>query len=188
MAESQTFLTGKLLVAMPGMPDPRFAHSVIFMCAHSERGAMGLIVNQVAGNLGFEELLRQVGVNEGPVTRRIPVHVGGPVEPGRGFVLHSSEYNLDKTVSVDERVRLTATPEVLKDIAGGGGPRLCLLALGYSGWGPGQLEREIRQNGWLMVDADEEILFLVGVEDRWRRALAKIGIDPTMLSSSAGRA
>jgi putative transcriptional regulator len=186
--DDQTFLTGKLLVAMPGMPDSRFAQSVIYMCVHSERGAMGLIVNRIAENVGFEELLEQVGVKEQLVERTIAVHIGGPVESGLGFVLHSSEYGIDGTLNVDERIRLTASVEVLKEIARGRGPLRCLLALGYSGWGPGQLEREIRQNGWLIVDSDEEIVFGTGVDEKWRGALAKMGIDPTMLSSSAGRA
>ena len=181
-------LTGQLLIAMPAMPDPRFAHSVIFMCMHDERGAMGIIVNQVVDGLEFEKLLEQVGIKEAPPKRRIAIHVGGPVETGRGFVLHSSDYKLDSTLDVDGGIRLTQSIEVLKEISRGGGPRRCLLALGYAGWGPGQLEREIKQNGWLNVAADEELIFGAAIDDKWRRALAKMGIDPTMLSSSAGRA
>lgn len=181
-------LTGQLLIAMPAMPDPRFAHSVIFMCMHDERGAMGIIVNQVVDGLEFEKLLEQVGIKDVPPKRRIAIHVGGPVETGRGFVLHSDDYKLDSTLDVDGGIRLTQSIEVLKEISRGGGPRQCLLALGYAGWGPGQLEREIKQNGWLNVAADEELIFGGSMDDKWRRALAKMGIDPTMLSSSAGRA
>jgi putative transcriptional regulator len=188
MAERQEFLTGQLLIAMPAMPDPRFAHSVIFMCMHDERGAMGLIVNQVVDGLAFEKLLEQVGIEERPIRRQIAIHVGGPVETGRGFVLHSNDYGLDSTLDVNGRVRLTQSIEVLKEISRGGGPRQCLLALGYAGWGPGQLEREIKQNGWLNVAADEELIFGTAIDDKWRLALAKMGIDPSMLSSAAGRA
>jgi putative transcriptional regulator len=181
-------LTGQLLIAMPAMPDPRFSHSVIFMCMHDERGAMGIIVNQVVDGLEFEKLLEQVGIKDAPPKRRIAIHVGGPVETGRGFVLHSNDYSLDSTLDVNGGIRLTQSIEVLKEISRGGGPRQCLLALGYAGWGPGQLEREIKQNGWLNVQADEELIFGPAIDEKWRRALAKMGIDPTMLSSSAGRA
>lgn len=188
MAETQDFLTGQLLVAMPGMPDSRFAHSVIFMCMHDDRGAMGIIVNQIVDGLAFETLLEQVGIEDKPSKRQIAVHMGGPVETGRGFVLHSNDYQLDSTLEVNARVRLTQSIEVLKEISRGGGPRQCLLALGYAGWGPGQLEREIKQNGWLNVIADDELIFSNDIGEKWRKALAKMGIDPTMLSTSAGRA
>ena len=187
-APDRDSLTGQLLIAMPAMPDPRFAHSVIFMCMHDERGAMGIIVNQVVDGLDFGKLLEQVGIKDEPPKRRIAIHVGGPVDSGRGFVLHSSDYGLDSTLDVDGGIRLTQSIEVLKEISRGGGPRRCLLALGYAGWGPGQLEREIKQNGWLNVAADEELIFGAAIDDKWRLALAKMGIDPTMLSSSAGRA
>lgn len=188
MAESQDFLTGQLLVAMPGMPDPRFAHSVIFMCMHDDRGAMGIIVNQIVDGLAFETLLEQVGIEDKPAKRQIAIHMGGPVETGRGFVLHTDDYRIDSTLDVNGGVRLTQSIEVLKEISRGGGPRRCLLALGYAGWGPGQLEREITQNGWLNVNADDELIFSTEIGDKWKKALAKMGIDPTMLSSSAGRA
>jgi putative transcriptional regulator len=187
-ARGHDSLTGQLLIAMPAMPDPRFAHSVIFMCMHDERGAMGIIVNQVVDGLAFEKLLEQVGIKDASPKRKIAIHVGGPVETGRGFVLHSSDYGLDSTLDVDGGIRLTQSIEVLKEISRGGGPRRCLLALGYAGWGPGQLEREIKENGWLNVAADEELIFDAAIDDKWRLALAKMGIDPTMLSSNAGRA
>ena len=186
--EAQSFLTGQLLVAMPNMPDPRFAKTVIFMCAHSEEGAMGLVVNRLADGLDFEELLCQVGLEGIRVRRSIDIHFGGPVESGRGFVLHSAEFEQDGTMPVDDRVALTASVDMLKEIAEGGGPGNCLLALGYSGWGPGQLEQEIHGNGWLNVTADEDLLFGPDLEAKWQKAVAKIGIDPSMLSSNAGRA
>ncbi len=188
MAVAEHFLTGQMLVAMPAMPDPRFQHSVIYMCVHDERGAMGIIVNQLAEKLGFDDLLEQVGVEERPSRRRLPVHVGGPVETGRGFVLHSSDYGVDSTLDVDGHFRLTMSVEVLKEISRGAGPQRCLFALGYAGWGPGQLERELKDNGWLNVAADDELVFGTSTEDKWRQALGKLGIDPSMLSSSAGRA
>ncbi len=188
MAVGVEYLKGKLLVAMPNMPDPRFAQTIIYMCEHSKRSAMGLIVNRVERKLAFEELLDQVGVKDKPVQRRIAVHIGGPVEPGNGFVLHTDDYKIEGTIEIQGGVRLTASVELLKEIAAGRGPRACLLALGYAGWGPGQLEREIRENGWLTVEADEDIVFNLADDEKWRRALAKIGIDPMMLSSSGGRA
>lgn len=185
---SDDYLTGQLLVAMPGMPDPRFSHSVIFVCAHSQEGAMGLIVNQLVESLDFAELLNQVGVGDEQIARNLQVHYGGPVETGRGFVLHSSEYRHEGTISVNDTIGLTASVDVLRDVAHGAGPRNCLLALGYAGWGSGQLEQEMQQNGWLTVPADDDLVFGEETDDKWRRAVAKIGIDPSMLSSSAGRA
>jgi putative transcriptional regulator len=185
---STKFLTGQLLVAMPGMPDPRFAHSVIYMCAHSDDGAMGLIVNRIVDSLDFSELLTQVGVEEDQIARNLPVHYGGPVETGRGFVLHSREYRHEGTISVDDHIGLTASVDVLREVARGGGPKACLLALGYAGWGAGQIELEMQQNGWLHVPADDNLVFGEDIDDKWRQAIQKIGIDPNMLSSSSGRA
>ncbi len=185
---SDKFLAGSLLVAMPGMPDPRFAHSVIYMCAHSDDGAMGLIVNRIVDLLDFSELLTQVGVEEAHIARNLPVHYGGPVETGRGFVLHSREYRHEGTISVDDHIGLTASVDVLREVARGDGPDKCLLALGYAGWGSGQLEVEMQQNGWLHVPADDDLVFGEAIDDKWRQAILKIGIDPNMLSSTSGRA
>lgn len=188
MEETES-LEGKLLIAMPGMGDPRFEKSVVFMCAHSPEGALGLIVNKPAPELKFSALLKQLGVEVGDPARDIRVHFGGPVDNGRGFVLHSSDYSsTDSTLAVNESFGMTATLDVLEDIARGSGPDEALLALGYSGWGPGQLESEILQNGWLTCDADHDLVF--GPEDgsKWTAALATLGIDPLLLSSSAGRA
>ena len=181
--ESPEHLDGKLLIAMPAMGDPRFAHSVIYVCAHSPEGAVGLIVNKPATDLDFADLLGQLGITAERPIDGVDVHYGGPVEHGRGFVLHSRDYTSgDGTLAVDDTFGMTATLDILEDISLGIGPRSCLLALGYSGWGPGQLEDEIRDNGWLICDADAEIVFATENAEKWQRAMQAIGIDPLMLS------
>jgi putative transcriptional regulator len=189
------YLEGQLLVAMPVMTDRRFARSVIYMCAHSAEGAMGLIVNQRAPYIGFRELLKQLKIapdaSEEIVVGRaeMDVHVGGPVETGRGFVLHSSDYYAaDSTLAIDEGVSLTATIDILKAIAAGKGPDKAILALGYAGWRAGQLESEIAANGWLHCPADLDLLFDRNLEQKYERAMSKIGIDPSHLVSEAGHA
>lgn len=188
--ETQMNLSGKLLIAMPGMGDPRFDRSVIYMCAHSPEGAMGLIINKPAPQLSFSDLLQQLGIPGGGDERDIRVHFGGPVEHGRGFVLHSGEYRskTETTLHVDDGFGLTATLDILSDMARGSGPTQSLLALGYAGWGPGQLEDEITRNGWLTCDANPLLVF--GTDDcrKWASALKQMGIDPVMLSGAAGRA
>jgi putative transcriptional regulator len=184
-------LTGQLLVAMPHMQDPRFARSVIFLCAHSEEaGAMGLVVNKTLSALSMDELFSQLKLEPTRRNRAQPVYFGGPVDPGRGFVLHTADYREEATLSVDGNLALTATLEILRAIGKGEGPRHSLLALGYAGWAPGQLDAEIQANGWLSVDPDDELVF--GEDDgKWQRALAKLGIDLSMLamlSSDAGHA
>lgn len=183
-------LSGKLLIAMPGMGDSRFDRSVVYMCAHSPEGAMGLIINKPAPELSFSELLRQLGIPGGGDERNIRVHLGGPVEHGRGFVLHSDEYHSksDTTLNVDDGFGLTATLDILSDIARGDGPVQSLLALGYAGWGPGQLEAEITQNGWLTCDASAPLVFDDDDCGKWANALKHMGINPVMLSGDAGRA
>ncbi|RYG90426.1 YqgE/AlgH family protein [Loktanella sp. IMCC34160] len=182
-------LTGKLLIAMPGMGDPRFEHSVVYMCAHSDDGAMGLIVNKPAPEIRFSDLLDQLGISRGDGARDIRVHFGGPVEHGRGFVLHSSEYRSDVgTLEVDEETSMSATMDVLEDMANGKGPNASMLALGYSGWGPGQLEGEIADNGWLTCDPRPDILFGRADEHKWSAAFKILGIDPLLLSAQSGRA
>ena len=182
-------LTGKLLVAMPGMEDTRFAHSVIYMTSHGDDGAVGLMINRPAPELRLSDVLDQLV--EGPVlsTATLGVHIGGPVERGRGFVLHSDEYDCDSaTLNVAPGIALTATITILADIAAGKGPAQALLLLGYAGWGPGQLEGEIAQNGWLTCDAPDALLFETPDDKKWTAALNSIGIDPLGLSSTAGRA
>ncbi len=182
------YLSGQLLVAMPGIGDPRFEKTVICICAHSEEGAMGLVVNRVIENLTFPDMLKQLGIEAVPAAKKIQVHFGGPVEAGRGFVLHSSDYTHEGTLMVDEGVALTATVDILRDIAEGVGPKDTLLALGYAGWGGGQLDRELSTNGWLSVPADKELVFSTDLDSKWDRAMAKIGIDPRMLSEDVGHA
>ena len=190
-----TFLDGRMLIAMPGMGDPRFDRSVIYMCAHSESGAMGIIVNKVTPMMSFLDLISSLDVVPDEQHRdmnevfQMTVQFGGPVEPGRGFVLHTSDYfSADTSLPITEMIALTATLDILRAMANGQGPRRAMLALGYSGWAPGQLEDEIQRNGWLHCDADDDLLFGPGHEDKYDRALRKIGVDPAMLSSDAGHA
>lgn len=183
------YLTGQLLIAMPTMRDPRFARSVIYICAHSDEGAMGLVVNRLIGSLTFSDLMAQLNLDSPRSDATKKIHFGGPVETSRGFVLHTAEYRQDETMMVDRGFGLTATVDVLRDIADGGGPQRSLLALGYSGWGPGQLETEIQENGWLSVDADVALVFDdADLDHKWDKAMAKIGVEPSMLSGEAGRA
>ena len=170
------------------MRDPRFAQSVICLCAHSRDGAMGLILNKPLERMSFKALLKQLGVAPHPPARSIRMLAGGPVEGGRGFVLHSGEWSTEGTIDVAPQTRLTSSIEVLRAIAEGGGPRDCILALGYAGWGPGQLEEEIAANAWLNVTPDETLLYTTPPESTWRHALAKLKIDPLLLSGAAGRA
>jgi putative transcriptional regulator len=181
-------LAGQLLVAMPQMADARFERSVIYMCAHSKDGALGLVVNRPFRKLTFPALLDQLDIERGPDTRPIRVLAGGPVEEGRGFVLHSDDYVREDTLKVEQGFALTATIEILKALARGEGPQRSLLALGYSGWGPGQLEREISENGWLNVPADPGLVFDTDLDGKWERALAKLRLTPSSLSGSAGHA
>jgi putative transcriptional regulator len=196
-SDTNGYLDGQFLVAMPAMTDKRFARSVIYMCAHSVQGAMGLIVNQRAPHITFPELLGQLSIPGGdnggngfePDRIDLDVHVGGPVETGRGFVLHSSDYfAADSTLPIDDGVSLTATVDILKAIASGKGPDRAILALGYAGWRPGQLESEIQANGWLHCPRDVDLLFDRDLDQKYGRAMSKIGIDPSHLVSEAGHA
>src|ERR1700758_1710404 len=190
------YLDGRLLVAMPVMGDPRFERSVIYLCAHSADGAMGIMVNRPAGSIDFPELLVQLNIINKDDQIKLPetaesmqVLRGGPVDTGRGFVLHSSDFYIENaTLRIDEDICLTATIDILKAIAKGNGPKHAILALGYAGWRPGQLEAEIQGNGWLHCDADADLVFGDDVEDKYTRALRKIGVDPGMLSNDAGHA
>jgi putative transcriptional regulator len=194
--QAGSYLDGQLLIAMPVMEDERFARSVIYVCAHSSEGAMGIIVNRPAGSIDFPELLMQLDIIEKSDQIKLPesaesmkVLKGGPVETGRGFVLHSSDFFIqDATLPIDDGICLTATVDILRAIANGGGPKHAILALGYAGWAPGQLEDEIQGNGWLHCAADEDLIFGGDVEEKYIRALQKIGIGPGMLSNEAGHA
>lgn len=183
-----SWLTGQLLIAMPAMPDPRFARSVIYVCSHGPNGAMGLVVNRHYGEVNFRALLQQLNVKAATEMPDLPVHYGGPVETGRGFVLHSTDYLREGTMRIDDNVALSATVEILQTLAAGSGPERALMALGYTGWGAGQLDAEMQANGWLTAAADDDILFSREIETKWERALAKIGISPMALSGVAGHA
>jgi len=194
--DSHGYLDGQLLVAMPVMGDPRFERSVIYLCAHSADGAMGIMVNRPAGSIDFPELLVQLNIINKDDQIKLPetaesmkVLRGGPVDTRRGFVLHSSDFYIENaTLRIDDDICLTATIDILKAIANGSGPKHAILALGYAGWRPGQLEAEIQGNGWLHCDADADLVFGNDVDEKYARALRKIGIDPGMLSNDAGHA
>lgn len=185
-----------MLVAMPTMRDERFARSVIYVCAHSSDGAMGIVVNQTAPELAFPDLLVQLDIIPErekimlpPAVEDVTVLRGGPVETGRGFVLHTSDFYIENsTLPIDEGICLTATLDILKAMAAGDGPSKAVLALGYAGWGAGQLESEIQANGWLHCAADRDLIFGLDLETKYERAMRKIGVDPLMLSSEAGHA
>lgn len=209
-SEGEGYLEGQLLIAMPAMNDPNFEKSVIYLCAHSDLGAVGLVINQRASGITFGEILEQLEITpsaEDPAPPLItnstddsrPIFIGGPVETGRGFVLHSTDYCKDEATLVsqdtigdgsggDEGVGMTATLDILRAIAEGKGPRRSLLAIGYSGWGPGQLESEIQANGWLTCPAENDLVFDEDFETKWTRAVEILGVDPAFLSSDFGHA
>jgi putative transcriptional regulator len=193
-SSSGGYLDGQFLVAMPGMKDDRFARSVIYVCAHSEEGAMGLIINQVQ-ELRFPDLLVQLGILEEreaikmpPAARDIVVRHGGPVDRSRGFVLHSGDYMVESSMPVDDEVCLTATVDILRAISTGNGPHRALMALGYAGWGAGQLEGEIAENGWLTCPASADMLFDGDIDSKYERILAQIGVNLVHFSETAGHA
>lgn len=182
-------LNGKILIAMPGMTDPRFDHSIVFMCSHSAEGAMGLIVNKPADDLTFSALLQQLDIEKTDANVDLTVYIGGPVEPGRGFILHSGDYvSNESTLRVTSEFGMTATMDVIKDISCGDGPERCIFAMGYAGWGPGQLEGEIAANGWLVCDSSTELVFNGTDQMKWSAALATLGVNPLLLSAEGGRA
>jgi len=188
MIDADTSLTGQLLIAMPAMEDSRFAHSVILLCAHTEDGAMGIVLNDPLPRPSFGSLLEQLEVTPVPPARQIQLCRGGPVDHGRGFVLHTSDWTCDGSLMVDDNLALTASLDVLQEIASGNGPRQGLLALGYASWGPGQLDREMGENVWLSAPNRVELLFDRDHDTKWRRALGILRIDPLLLSGVAGRA
>ncbi|WP_282602386.1 YqgE/AlgH family protein [Paracoccus sp. PARArs4] len=184
-------LTGKILIAMPGMSDPRFERSVVLVCAHSDEGAMGLVLNQPLPEIHFGDLLEQLGIEKGEDIRRIEVCFGGPVEPGRGFVLHKvAQHGQDPEgrMRISPALAMTTTRDILEDLAMGQGPEQAVLALGYAGWGPGQLESEMLANGWLTGEGQDDLIFDPDHDAKWQRALRAQGIDPSLLSAAAGRA
>lgn len=182
-------LTGQFLIAMPGMGDPRFSHSVVFVCAHTPEAAMGLIVNKPPGDVHLGQVMEQLDITASDDVARRPLHFGGPVETGRGFVLHGDDYDSAlHSLRVVPGLCMTATIDVLEDIAKGDGPAQSLVCLGYSGWGPGQLDQEILANGWLTSPADPTIVFDMPDARKWQAAVESLGIDPLGLSGTAGRA
>ncbi len=181
-------LTGQLLIAMPAMTTPHFAQAVIYMCAHTPEGAMGLVLNRPIVSPSFGDLLEQLEVTPRPPVRQIELFRGGPVDSARGFVLHTADWTGDGSLPVDDEVVLTASLDVLKAFADGGGPRRGFLALGYAGWGPGQLDRELQENAWLSAPASVDLLFDGRHETKWRRAMAILKVDPILLSGTAGHA
>jgi putative transcriptional regulator len=187
--EGESFLEGKLLIAMPGMTDPRFEQTVIYICAHSSKGAMGIVINKPIPGLTFMELMKQLEIPLSQRTADLPILYGGPMETGRGFVLHSDDYeNSEATLPVSEEISLTATLDILRAMADGRGPKKAVFALGYAGWAPGQIETEFHGNGWLHCEADSGIVFDPDMAAKWRTALAKLGVGPSGLVADAGRA
>jgi Putative transcriptional regulator len=188
------FLDGQFLIAMPGMQDGNFARAVVYICAHSDAGAMGFIINR-AQEISFTDVLLHLKLMEEAdtimlpqPTRDIPILAGGPVETGRGFVLHSDDFSSESSVPVSEDISLTATLDVIRAICDGRGPARATMLLGYAGWGPGQLEMEIAANGWLNCPSTDELIFDTALEEKYERALALLGVSPEMLSSEAGHA
>ncbi len=186
----KSFLEGQILIAMPGMGDPRFDRSVIYLCAHSDDGALGFVVNKDIENVDFSDLLEQLEVPHDEIRFKPSVQFGGPVETERGFVLHSTDYQQPETSLMHEgtSIGVTATLDILKAIAKGQGPNQSILVLGYAGWAPGQLEEEIHSNGWLHCEGDPALVFNSDNESKWEKALEKLGVDASFLSSDAGRA
>jgi putative transcriptional regulator len=185
--DSAPFLTGQFLLAMPGIGDPRFEHAVIAMCAHDEEGALGIGIGETIDGLGLHDLLRQFEIDPGSAPD-VPVHFGGPVEPRRGFVIHSTDWGGQDTIDVAGRWALSGTIDVLRAIADGSGPAQWLVALGYAGWGGGQLDEELTRHGWFNMPGTLDLLYDVAAEERWTRGFAGAGIDPRMLAASTGTA
>ena len=182
-----SYLSGKLLLAMPGIGDPRFQHSVIFLCVHDEQGAMGLVINYEVPDVNFGQIIENLGLNSDIEVNvealQMPVMSGGPVESSRGFLLHSAEFTNKDTIQISPDFSLTGTTEALQEVVNGNGPDNALFILGYAGWGAGQLEVELQQNAWLVLDPDPEIVFNDDVKAKWNMALAKMGLDPALLST-----
>ncbi|MAI62708.1 MAG: hypothetical protein CBB87_09560 [Micavibrio sp. TMED27] len=188
--KNENYLTGKLLLAMPSIGDPRFDHAVIYICAHDDKGAMGLAINQEAPGLQFDKVLEQLGVVSDIELdyKTFPSSVlnGGPVDPGRGFLLHTSEFNQNETIRVNDHIGVTGTIEALRDIALGNGPEQFLFILGYAGWSAGQLEDELRQNVWLVCEPNDEIIFTTDMQEKWKNSISTLGFDPSMLVGNTG--
>lgn len=184
------YLTGKLLLAMPSIEDTRFARAVIFMCAHDDKGAMGFMVNHTMPDVGFDKIIEQTGLHSDIEidVSQITVMNGGPVEESRGFLLHSTDFEEKDTIRIDRDYGVTGTIDALRSIVSGKGPDQMLFVLGHAGWSAGQLDKELQENSWLVVDPTPELIFDTPIENKWAAALRLLGIDPAMLSPTAGRA
>lgn len=185
---NEGYLEGQLLIATPVITGSCFYRAVIYVCVHNEDGAMGIVINHLIQNVTIRDILKQLSIEPIKLTHDIPVHFGGPVDPARGFVLHTDDYSRSETVLMGESIALTSNIEVLRDIALGQGPAESLLALGYAGWAPGQLEEEIEANSWITVPATKELVFDTGNPDKWTKAAASVGIDLLKLSTTVGHA
>jgi len=181
-------LTGKIIVSMPSLQDERFFKTVIYMCAHSSEGSMGIIINKKIDYDLYPDLLEQLGIDKPLDNKKLFIRYGGPIESGRGFVLHSDDILRQETLNIDKGVALTSTSEFFDDLAKGKGPKNSILALGYAGWGPGQLENEIIQNSWISLSVDTSFLFDEEVSHKWSQAYKIMGVDPNNLSFQSGRA
>lgn len=181
-------LTGQFLIAMPTMPDPRFAHSVIYMCTHNETGAMGLIINRLYAAIDARALFEQLHIPTGDKTHNLRVHFGGPVEGSRGFILHTDDFMQDTSMRIDGEIAMTATLDILQAISEARGPSKAMLVLGYAGWGAGQLDSEIQAGGWLTAPSDLGLLFDDDIDTKWERSIQKLGFHPGLLSSEMGHA
>ncbi len=188
MTEPQGYMTGKLLVAMPYIYDARFSQAVIYVCGHDEQGAIGIITNKVFPSLAFSELLEQLSIPMNEKVQSTTLFYGGPSELTRGFVLHSPDFQVDSSVAIDENFAITSTLEILRAIAAGRGPVNSIVSLGYNGWSPGQLEREIQENVWMVVESDPNLVFNAPIDDKWRLSMERIGVDPAILSIESGHA
>ena len=189
--EKSPYLTGQLLLAMPSLGDYRFQKAVIFICAHDEQGAMGLVINQTLPGIEMADLLEQLNIDQTDTNIKndnMPIMKGGPVETSRGFILHTNDFKQDDTIEVNNEYSVTGTIDALKAITEGKGPKEMRFILGYSGWSPGQLDKEIQENSWLITNADRDVLFETKPEETWDKAVKRLGIDPGQLSNDAGRA
>lgn len=189
--DSSLYFSGKLLLATPQMTDPRFEKSAILICGHDENGAMGLVINNILVNVGFDSLLKELNIELGEGNEslaNIPILNGGPVDQSKGFLLHSAEYERPETVHITDTYALTGTLETLEDIAHGKGPKELLFILGYAGWGNGQLEDELKQNAWFVTDTDTEFIFNTPAPEKWTRGIRNLGFDPAHLSRQGGSA
>ena len=184
------FLAGKLIIAMPTMSDPRFKRSVVCICAHNEDGAIGIIINKIIESLSFSKIIKQLRLKKNKVKRDYsePIYFGGPVETERGFILHTADYFSENSTPINTQISMTASTEILQALIDGNGPNKSIVALGYAGWGPGQLDTEIQSNAWLSVESDLELVFSAKTAEKWDMALEKIGVNPALLSTEAGRA